>query len=529
MNRLNILQMSFSASILILVIIVIRALAINKLPKKTFLVLWAVALLRLLLPFSLSSPFSVYSIISNNKIAAYTMMETPAANVSPITLPIQISTGGNTITQPSVIQNLPLIWAIIWMAGIIVFALYFVISYIKCYKEFQTSIVVKNNFVSAWLAEHKIVRTISIRQSNRISSPLTYGVFRPVILVPQKTDWTDESQLKYILEHEFVHIKRFDTATKLFLTAALCIHWFNPLVWAMYILSNRDIELSCDEAVVRSFGETIKSIYASILVSMEERKSAFTPYYNSFSKNAIEERIIAIMKIKKTSIIAVFIAITMVAGITTVFATSAVAKSNDLSDAIPSTAYTAEEYAILRSFQFDGYQNMSIAEYKEKILTAINQNEGYHNLLFKRMWEDKDFLKMRYTNKMASFYCNTLMPTLFQETSFGDGLKSKYSAQYDGGAFEYLITRTILDDTQLTVGEHDKMIQGIMNDLQSFFQSKNTTELDFRNKNVMDTVIHKEIEQLKNKWETKAVQFDIEYSYIPLRIVFQSKNGGIQQ
>ena len=95
---------------------------------------------------------------------------------------------------------------------------------------------------------------IVIRRSDRISSPLTFGVLRPVILLPKSTDWSDEDALRFVLEHEFVQVRHFDALFKLALVAAVCIHWCNPLVWAMYILANRDIDLSCDEAVIRRFG-----------------------------------------------------------------------------------------------------------------------------------------------------------------------------------------------------------------------------------------------------------------------------------
>lgn len=105
--------------------------------------------------------------------------------------------------------------------------------------------------------------------AGRISSPLTFGVLRPVILVPKKTDWTDETALRYVLEHEFVHIQRFDVLSKLLLIAAVCVHWFNPLVWVMYVLANRDLELSCDETVLRRFGGDIRAAYARVLIRME--------------------------------------------------------------------------------------------------------------------------------------------------------------------------------------------------------------------------------------------------------------------
>lgn len=108
------------------------------------------------------------------------------------------------------------------------------------------------------------------------------------------------------MTHELVHIRHFDAAAKLFLTAALCVHWYNPLVWAMYVLANRDIELACDEAVVRSFGGDVKSAYARTLIGMEEKKTGLIPLCNNFSKNAIEERVTAIMKMKKKTIPSAF-------------------------------------------------------------------------------------------------------------------------------------------------------------------------------------------------------------------------------
>ncbi|RAZ18687.1 peptidase M56, partial [Klebsiella oxytoca] len=70
--------------------------------------------------------------------------------------------------------------------------------------------------------------------------PLTYGIIHPVILLPKSTDWTDTERLNYVLEHELAHIRHFDAAAKLALTAAVCVHWFNPLVWLMLSLANRD-------------------------------------------------------------------------------------------------------------------------------------------------------------------------------------------------------------------------------------------------------------------------------------------------
>ena len=153
--------------------------------------------------------------------------------------------------------------------GAAVCAVVFAAAYGRCCREFRASFPVESEVTRRWLQSHPLRRTVAIRQSGRISSPLTFGVLRPVILVPKKTDWTDETALRYVLEHEFVHIQRFDVLSKLLLIAAVCVHRFNLLVWVMYVLANRDLELSCDETVLRRFGGDVRAAYARVLIRME--------------------------------------------------------------------------------------------------------------------------------------------------------------------------------------------------------------------------------------------------------------------
>ena len=319
---MSLLQMSFSAAVLILIITVIRALFIHRLPKATFIALWWIALVRLLLPLSLPSPLSVYSLANRSDPVHIPVVPTagipgaPAAGIPPL-MPT-----ASAVPVPASAAGMKL-WGWIWIVGTALCALYFALAYIRCRRSFMTSLPAENDFAVEWLASHRCNRPISIRRSGSINAPLTYGVFRPVILMPAQTDWADTKKLQYILAHEYVHIRRFDGGTKLLLTAALCIHWFNPLVWVMYILANRDLELSCDEKVVRMFGETVKSAYALTLIDMEEQKSGLTPLCSHFSKNAIEERIEAIMKIKKISTFTMVIAFAVVATVGSTFATSA--------------------------------------------------------------------------------------------------------------------------------------------------------------------------------------------------------------
>lgn len=339
---MNLLQMSISGAILILVVVVIRAVAINRLPKKTFLVLWCVVLLRLLLPFSIPSVFSVYSLIGQNTAINH-LGQTTISDFLPIIQEEPLELAGEMSSVPTIHVFLRLV---IWLVGMVFCTAFFAISYLRCCFKFSMSLPVQNDFVKKWLKEHRLKRPISIRQSDRISAPLTYGIFKPVILMPQTTDWENIKQLQYVLLHEYVHIRRFDTITKLISTVALCVHWFNPSVWAMYILFNRDIELACDESVVRTFGKVSKKDYSLMLISMEAKKSGLLPFCNNFSKNAIEERITAIMKIRKTTIFSLAAACVIVLGTMTVFATSAYDNSDSQNVATEEISDSSFDYSV---------------------------------------------------------------------------------------------------------------------------------------------------------------------------------------
>ncbi len=317
---MSLLHMSFAGAVMILAVTVIRALVIYRVPKKTFIVLWGITLARLLIPFSAPSAFSIYTFFGKKEPIISNVGDTAVTTLGPAIQEGPMTTVPNYSSHS---EGAVPIWPIIWAIGALLCAVVFIITYWKCYKEFQTSLPINNEFTRNWLSSHRMKRSIQIRQSELVSAPLTFGILRPVILMPKTTDWNDEKTLQYVLAHEFVHIRRFDTITKLILLIALCVHWFNPFVWVMYVLANRDIELSCDETVLRVFGENTKASYARTLIGMEEIKSGITPLCNNFSKNALEERMTAIMKTKKSTVLSIALAVLIVAGTATAFATSA--------------------------------------------------------------------------------------------------------------------------------------------------------------------------------------------------------------
>ncbi len=357
---MTLLQMSVSGAVMILVIVVIRALLLHKLPKKAFLFLWGVVLVRLLIPYTLPCPFSAYSLLSeigapeiSQAAGNITAPPTGNATLPPLTdiapgnpAPFQPDLSTDSAPAPEVPpeNGLPFdIGTAVWIAGMAACAVFFAVSYIKCRIRFRESLPAESPRISEWLSEHRLRRRISVRQSDRIAAPLTYGVFRPVILLPKNYEKIDPDDLRFVLAHEYVHIRRFDAVFKILLTAAVCVHWFNPLVWAMYVIANKDIEISCDEAVITTLGETEKKNYAMTLIRMEEIKSGFTPLISSFGKNAIKERIVTIMKFKKTTALTAAAAAFLAVGITTAFATSPQPQNEGEKPQINSTDVSAPE------------------------------------------------------------------------------------------------------------------------------------------------------------------------------------------
>ena len=322
---MGLVNMSFSASVLILIIVLFRRLLLHKLPKRTFLILWTVVLCRLLIPFELSSQFSIYS-LANTLTGKFSKTDYALIGIPFLQSNVTVAEKTMTLPETAYVSLSPLM--IIWLIGLVICSLFFLVTHLRCRREYKTALPIDNEWLRLWQQEHPMWRTVQIRQSDKIFAPLTYGIFRPVVLLSKQTDCTDKTRLPYILAHEFVHIRRFDTLTKLVMAAALCVHWFNPLVWLMYVLVNRDIELSCDEAVLRIFGGKVRSAYALTLIGLEEKKNRLTPLVNNFSKNAVEERIRSIMLYKKNSVCTILLSAILVVGFITIFATSAEASKS---------------------------------------------------------------------------------------------------------------------------------------------------------------------------------------------------------
>lgn len=324
MAALGIVEKSVSTAVFILAIVLFRSIFKHRLPKSAFVILWVTALAKLLCPIPLPSRFSIYSILS---------MGSKAKGGEPLMQTLQGPTGNIAIEQTAALKqgnviNVPLL---LWASGAFLLGAVFLLAIIKNEKKLSFALPVNDHdLIHAWKKDITLIRPVRILVFDRIQTPLAVGIWRPRIILPKKIDWEDPVLLRSILTHELVHIRRLDQIWKWLSITALCIYWFQPAVWLLYYLLNRDLELACDEKTVSILGEKEKAGYAMSLLKMAEKKKSAIPLYSNFSKNAVEERIVSIMKYKKISGAAIALTVVMMVSLTTVFATDAKLSSNVL-------------------------------------------------------------------------------------------------------------------------------------------------------------------------------------------------------
>lgn len=318
-------DINITASILILLLIIIRSLSLYSLPKRVFVYLWGIVIVRLLLPISISIPIPARF---STLLTVSTIKEKAVYEYSNINNTIANRTGEFIISG----HNLFDVFNYIRVTGIVIFFAFFVVSLLNSYYRIRESIPAEELIFNSWIRRSNLGKIPQIRLCDRISSPITSGFFRSKIIIPTTINFSDAGTLDYVLTHEYIHIKRHDTIWKLILNIVVCIYWYNPFIWIMYILCNRDIEISCDEKVVTLFGRDKRADYAKVLITLAGKKSQSSPISLGFGTTGINERIGAIMNYKGRTFKGILIATLIMIGVSTVFLTAnAAEKSNQTS------------------------------------------------------------------------------------------------------------------------------------------------------------------------------------------------------
>ena len=398
----TLLEMSLAGGCLILVVIVLRALLLHRLPKALFFWLWMLALLRLLLPVFPASPLSVFArapvaapvaqqaaVEMVGEGAQATRTEAAIAPAAPQAPPaVSAQTAPPVRPAPAAAPEVSLtpLLTRIWLTVSLLLALLLGLAYARGLRNFRRARPLQSPFIRAWLKQNALRRPLEVRLCARIDSPMTYGVLRPVILLPESVGKADTQALLCALEHELSHIRHFDAVWKPLIAAAVCLHWFNPLVWAMAILAGRDIELCCDARVLRRGGKEERRAYASALLRMEEARAHVLPLTNAFSRNALEERIGAIMNAKKISITALLLTLLIVAVALTAFAaapesgTAPLSTEAAYSEMTPEELAAAVDAAVDANAQYRGVSTSDLPAYAPYGLGALDGGLFYRGV-----------------------------------------------------------------------------------------------------------------------------------------------------
>ncbi len=297
---MSFLHMSLMGGAMILCVLLLRLLTRGRLPAAVLSIMWAAALLRLMLPLEVSSSLSIAGLF--DKSAQKIAMTAPA----------------QPIMEFAILSPL----TFIWLCGAVLCAVFFLTVGIRQRRVLKTSLpAIMTPALKKALAEQLLPRPVIVYTSDRISTPLTYGLWKPRIVLPSHMALYGE-ELRFVIAHECAHIKRLDAAKKSVLLMAVCLHWFNPLVWLMAALCRRDMELACDRKVLKACGAGARALYARTLLNLEERKRFSGILMECFSRSPLEERIRSIMTGKKSTAAGVLAAVMVFFLTTAVFATS---------------------------------------------------------------------------------------------------------------------------------------------------------------------------------------------------------------
>ena len=336
---LKIINMSISASWLVLAVLILR-FVLKKAPKWINVLLWGIVAIRLICPFSFESPLSL--IPSAETIPLNIGMDTtPTINsgISAINNAVNpIISQSNTPMAGASINPLQItigIYEYIWIFGMIALALYTVISYWRLRRKVDTAVRYKDN----------------IFQSENVSFPFVLGIIKPRIYLPFKMNG---QYLEYVVAHEQAHICRKDHWWKPLGFLLLMIHWFNPLMWLAYVLLCRDIELACDEKVIKELGNEQRGDYTQALVACSVNRRMIAACPLAFGEVSVKERVKYVMNYKKPAFWVIIISVIVCVGVAVCFLTNPKQDSYTLRIVVPAGSqekfvYTDEEVSTIRN------------------------------------------------------------------------------------------------------------------------------------------------------------------------------------
>ena len=336
---LKIINMSISASWLILAVLILR-LVLKKAPKWVNVLLWGIVAVRLICPFSFESALSL---IPSAETFPEKVISGPSfdiqTGISPVDNRINDYLGDRYfegVTVPANNgNNIMTILTIVWIIGILLLVAYTIISYRRLHREIDTAVHYKDN----------------IFQSENVKSPFVLGIIKPRIYLPFNMNGQD---LEHVVAHEQAHIRRKDHWWKPLGFLLLTIYWFNPLMWLAYVLLCRDIELACDEKVIKELGNEQRADYMQALVACSVNRRMIAACPLAFGEVGVKERVKSVMNYKKPAFWVIIIAVIICVGVAVCFLTNPKQDRYTLRIVVPAGSqeefvYTEEEVSTVRN------------------------------------------------------------------------------------------------------------------------------------------------------------------------------------
>ena len=328
---IRLLNMSVSAAVLIVAVVLLR-LIFRKAPKWTRAILWAIVALRLVCPVMISSPVSVYGLVADTPEAVEYFREDGGTEKPLVSFDTFAYSAVPTYSEPADVADpvpveapprqvlerkthsvyLPTAVAV-WLAGVCAMLLYMLVSFLILRLKVRASVDAGKG----------------VRVSDGAASPFILGVFRPRIYMPSGMS---ETQAAAALAHEREHIRRGDHVWKLLAFLLLAVHWFNPFVWLAYVLFGRDVELICDERVVRSMDAEGRADYSQALLDCSARRTPVAACPLAFGESGVKARIKSVLNYKKPALWIVIAVIVVCAAVAVCFLTSPAEKASPKGD-----------------------------------------------------------------------------------------------------------------------------------------------------------------------------------------------------
>lgn len=353
---LQIINMSITSCYVILFVIAARLL-LKKAPKTFSYALWTVVLFRLVCPFSFESIFSLIPVSTQTIPEKIMYAQVPQIHSGVTVIDYAVN---NSLPAPAAGASVnPMqIWIAlgraIWILGIIILVTYGIFTTIRLRTKLKSARLISDN----------------IYEMNKIKTPFVFGIINPKIYLP--TDLS-ETEKAYIIGHEQTHIKRLDHIIKPFAFLVLSIHWFNPLVWVAFFLMGEDMELSCDESVIRQMGSDIKKDYSNSLLSLSTGRRIIGGCPLAFGESNTKGRIMNILNYKKPAFWVTIAAVIAVAAVCIGL------MSNPQAEQL-----TVEDYAnqyikeVIKSYEDSEWTNFKIVDSK---ITKLEKMAAFDNIL----------------------------------------------------------------------------------------------------------------------------------------------------